>query len=519
MSAIITDQLRILNAKNFVAAATSSTNSYYSFVGLPNATNYSSTWDNDPPAPKDSFEQENDYWDTMIAVKKIGGSDVRQVIKKITWKSGTTYDMYRHDISRTNTSKPSGATSLYSANYYVVNEDFQVYICLNNGTDPENTTGKPSLDQPTFTDLEPRTAGDSGDGYIWKYLYTIKPSDIVKFDSTNFMPVPRDWESNTTDAAVRNNASTSGQLKVVTVTNRGAGIGTANRTYTGVPIKGDGSGAEATIVINNDSKVESVTVSKGGSNYTFGTVDLVAGNVPTGTTAPVFNVIIPPQGGHGADIYRELGAYNVLIYSRIENDTENPDFITGNQIARVGLIENPEAFNSSTILTADKASASYALKLVGTGYSTATFTPDAEITQTVGLGSTAAGRVISYDQNTGVLKYWQDKSIVGFNSDGSLKTNPKYGFNLNRFNSDPDYGNSGTVNIIGGSVTLGIDTNFTGVSTSINNRTYYLGNSFTNGVANPEVKKYSGNVIYVDNRPSITRSTNQKEDIKVILQF
>ena len=519
MSAIITDQLRILNAKNFVAAATSSTNSYYSFVGLPNATDYSSTWDNNPPAPKDSFEQENDYWDTMVAVKKIGGSDISQVIRKVTWKSGTTYDMYRHDISRTNTSKPSGATSLYSANYYVVNEDFKVYICLNNGTDPENTTGKASLDQPTFTDLEPRTAGDSGDGYIWKYLYTIKPSDIVKFDSTNFMPVPRDWESNTTDAAVRNNAASSGQLKIVTVTNRGAGIGTANRTYTGVPIKGDGSGAEATIVINNDSKVESVTVSKGGSNYTFGTVDLVAGNVPTGTTAPVFNVIIPPQGGHGADIYRELGAHNVLIYSRIENDSENPDFITGNQIARVGLIENPEAFDSTAVLTLDKGSASYALKLVGAGYSTATFTPDSEIVQTVGLGSTSVGRVISYDQNTGVLKFWQDKSLAGFNTDGSLKVSPKYGFNLHRFTATPDYANSGTVNIVGGSVTLGIDTNFTGLSTSINNRTYYLGNSFTQGVANPEVKKYSGNIIYVDNRPSITRSTNQKEDIKVILQF
>ena len=519
MSAIITDQLRILNAKNFVAAATSSTNSYYSFVGLPNATDYSSTWNNNPPAPKDSFEQENDYWDTMVAVKKIGGSDVNQVIRKVTWKSGTTYDMYRHDISRTNTSKPSGATSLYSANYYVVNEDFKVYICLNNGTDPENTTGKPSLDQPTFTDLEPRTAGDSGDGYIWKYLYTIKPSDIVKFDSTNFMPVPRDQESNTTDAAVRNNAASSGQLKIVTVTNRGAGIGTANRTYTGVPIKGDGSGAEATIVINNDSKVESVTISKGGSNYTFGTVDLVAGNVPTGTTAPVFNVIIPPHGGHGADIYRELGAHNVLIYSRIENDVENPDFITGNQIARVGLIENPEAFDSSAVLTLEKGSASFALKLVGAGYSTATFTPDSEIIQTVGLGSTSVGRVISYDQNTGVLKFWQDKSLAGFNTDGSLKVSPKYGFNLHRFTANPDYANSGTVNIVGGSVTLGIDTNFTGLSTSINNRTYYLGNSFTQGVANPEVKKYSGNIIYVDNRPSITRSTNQKEDIKVILQF
>ncbi len=522
MSAIITDQLRILNAKNFVAAATSSTNSYYSFVGLPNAADYSSSWDSNPPAPKDSFEQEDDYWDTMIALKKISASDIRQVVKKVIWTSGTTYDMYRHDISRTNTSKPSGATSLYSANYYVINEDYKVYICLQNGTDPENPTGRPSLDQPTFTDLEPRAAGDSGDGYIWKYLYTIKPSEIVKFDSTNFMPVPTNWESSSENASIRNNASTSGQLKIVTITNRGVGLGTANRTYTGVPIKGDGSGAEATIVINNDSKVDSITISKGGSGYTYGTVDLVSGGVPTGSTSPIFNVIIPPHGGHGADIYRELGAYNVLIYSRIENDNQNPDFITGNQIARVGIVENPQTYGSSTKLTLDKASAVYALKLTGIGYSTAIFNGDSIITQTIGVGSTAVGRVISYDQTTGILKYWRDKSLVGFNSDGSLRTNPTYGFGLNNFTAYPSSG--GSLNIVGGSVTLGIDTNFgsisnPGVSTVINNRTYYLGQTFINGVANPEVKKYSGNIIYVDNRPSITRSTNQKEDIKVILQF
>jgi len=500
-----------------VAAATSDANSYYAFVGLPNATDYSSSWDATPPAPKDNFDQENDYWDSMIALKKISNGDVKQVIRKITWSSGTVYDMYRHDISRTNTSKPSGATNLYSANYYVVNQDYKVYICLHNGIDPENPTGKPSLDEPTFTDLEPRSAGDSGDGYIWKYLYTIKPSDIVKFDSTNFMPVPRDWETSSEYSSIRNNAETSGQLKIVTIKNRGVGLGTANRTYTRVPIKGDGSGAEATIVVNNDSKVESVTISRGGSGYTFGTVDLISGGVPTGSSSPVFNVIIPPQGGHGSDIYRELGAYNVLVYSRIENDIENPDFITGNQIARIGLVENPEAFNSSSILTLDKASALNALKLTGVGYSSASFTADSFITQTVGLGSTAVGRVVSYDQTTGVLKYWQDRNVAGFNTDGSQNTNPQYGFQLQQFTSS--LGSGGSVNIIGGSVTLGIDTNFTGVSTSINNRTYYLGQSFTNGVSSPEVKKYSGNVIYVDNRPSITRSTNQKEDIKVILQF
>ena len=522
MSAIITDQLRILNAENFVSAATSTVNSYYSFVGLPNATNYSSTWDSNPPAPKDSFDQEDDYWDTMIALKKVTSSDIRRMVNKNTWTSGITYDMYRGDISRTNLAQPSGATNLYSSKFYVVNEDFKVYICLQNGTDPENTTGRPSLDQPTFTDLEPKTAGDSGDGYIWKYLYTIKPGDIAKFDSTNFIPVPNDWETSSDNSAVRDNASSSGQLKIATIINRGSGIGTANRTYTGVPVNGDGSGAEATIVINNDAKVESINIAKGGSGYTYGTIDLVAGGVPVGTTTPVFNVIVPPQGGHGADVYRELGASNVLVFSKIENDTENPDFITGNQVARIGIVENPQAYDSTSNLTLSKASALYALKLIGAGYTTATFNLDGQVTHTVGLGSTAVGRVVSYDQTTGVLKYWQDKSLVGFNIDGSLKTDPTYGFSLHSFTANPTTG--GNVNITSNEGTLGIDTNFgtassPGISTIINNRTYYLGQSFNQGVSNPEVKKYSGNIIYVDNRPSITRSANQREDIKVILQF
>ena len=519
MAAIITDQLRILNAKDFIASVASTSNSFYSFVGLPNPTDVDASWDSSPPDPRDSFNEENNYWDTMIALKKIDADDVKQVIRKVTWKSGTTYDMYRNDIKAENPSKPSNAVSLYEANYYVMNSDYRVYICLQNGSNPENPSGRASLDEPTFTDLEPREAGTSGDGYVWKYLYTIKPGDIVKFDSTNFMPVPKDWTT-TTDAnisAVRNNSSTSGQLKIVTITNRGVGLGTANRTYTQVPIKGDGNGAECTVAINNNSKVESVTISKGGSGYTFGTIDLVAGNVPGGTTAPIFDVIVPPQGGHGSDIYRELGARNTLIYSRIENDTENPDFITGNEFARVGLVQNPKTYNTSTNLGLDKASATYALKLTGAGYSSATFTADAFITQTIGLGSTAVGRVVSYDQVTGVLKYWQDRSTAGFNTDGSKNTIPEYGFKMNRFTKGITDG--GSFDIVGGSATLAIQTSFTGISTEINSRTYYLGQSFSEGVAQPEVEKYTGNIIYVDNRPSITRSANQKEDIKIILQF
>ena len=517
MAAIITDQIRILNAKNFVADVNNSSNSYYSFVGLTNPSDYQSDWDSDPPAPKDNFDQENDYWDTMVALKKINSADIKQVVPKRAWSSGTTYDMYRHDYSRTNTAAVSGSTSLYLATYFVMNSDFRVYICLNNGIDPDNPTGRPSLDEPTFTDLEPRAAGTSGDGYIWKYLYTIKPSDVSKFESTQFMPVPADWETSSDTAAVRDNA-VDGSIKVVTISNRGIGLGTANSTYTNVPIRGDGSGATCTIVIDGNQQVSSVTVSDQGSGYTFANVDLVAGGVPTGTTRPVLEVIIPPQGGHGADIYRELGAYNVLLYSRIENDNENPDFITGNQISRIGVVENPEQFGSTTILSSDKAAATSALRLVGAGYSTATFAADSYFTQTVSTATTAVGRVVSYDQTTGVLKYWQDRSLAGFNTVGTAQTQPTYGFDLTEFTATPGTGGNLTIAPTTGT-NLGIDTNFSGISTVINNRTYYLGQTFTSGIANPEVINHSGNIMYVDNRPSITRSSNQKEDIKVILQF
>jgi len=519
MAAIITDQLRILNAKNFVDSVQDSSNSYYAWIGLPDAPEFQSDWNSNPPAPKDSLDDSNYYWDTMLALKKINSGDVSQVIRKIAWQSGTTYDMWRNDIDRDNPSQPSGAYDIYDSNYYVMNSEYKVYICLFNNANPENSfRGGPSLDEPNFTDLEPREAGSSGDGYIWKYLYTIKPNQIIKFDSTNYIAVPTDWETNSSYSSVRENAGTSGQLKIVTIRNRGVGIGTANVTYTRVPILGDGRGAEATVVINNDSKVESVTISRGGSGYSFGTLDLENGGVPNGSVAPVFNVIIPPPGGHGADIYRELGAYNVLSYARFENDTQNPDFITGNQFAQVGIVKNPTNYNSTTNLTKDKASAVYALKLVGTGYSEAVFTADSFVTQTVGLGSTAIGRVVSYDQQTGILKYWQDRRTAGFNTDGTQNTVPVYGFEQLKFTSSPTSGGSIQISPNSGN-TLIIDQNFTGVSTTINSRTYYLGQEFISGISNPESQKYSGDIIYVDNRPSVTRSSSQKEDVKVILQF
>ena len=512
MPAVITDQIRVLNATNFVSGISTTDNSYYVFIGLPNATSVASDWNSNTPSPIDNFDEHDNIYDTLISAKKITSSDVLRVIRKITWSSGTIYEMYRPDYSINKLSPQTSSTNLYSTNYYVMNSDFRVYECIYNGASPSNSGGGViSLEEPVHTDLQPR---QESDGYVWKYLYTIKPSDIIKFDSAEYIPVPDNWSTNTDVADVRNSA-VDGKIETIVIEDVANATYQFNGTKNAVPIRGDGSDGLASVTFIN-GKPSAVQVTNGGSGYSFATLDL--DSVVTGSGAS-FSVVVPPPGGHGADIYRELGANKVLVYSRIENsDVTNPDFPTGNQFARIGIIENPQQFGSTNQLTIASASGVYGLKLVGAATTSMSVKVDGEIRQTTGIGSTAVGQIIGYDPVTKSLQYWQDRSLATNDSSGNK---PTYGYKLNRFTASPATG--GSTNIVvtttGGTETLSIDTGFTGVSTTVNSQTYYFGQTYNSGLANPEIKKYSGNIIYIDQRPEVTRATNQREDIKIILEF
>jgi hypothetical protein len=518
MSAIISDQFRIMNAETFVKSLVgvgSTANTYYTFIGQPNALNSqangSTSWGNGLP-PLDGFKEENEIKETIISMKKVTGSDVRRMVRKKTWESGTIYEMYRHDYTIYNLSPITNSPSLYDTNYYIINEDLRVYICLQNGADPENLKGKPSVDQPDFVDLEPRPAGTSGDGYIWKYLYTIKPSEIVKFDSIEFIPVPEDWGIVGDSISTKNNAI-DGRLQILTITNRGSGYAPISYTYTNIPILGDGTGGKATVVVDSFGKVSDAYVTDGGTGYTKGIIQFEPGapGIPDGLTnsgtIAKFDVIIPPKGGHGYNIYRELGAYRVLVYSRYNTDETNPDTIIGNDFARIGIIKNPTKITSDIdLLSTAEVSALKALKLTGVATSLTTYAVDSSITQTISTGNVAIGFVASWDNVTGVLKYYQP---VGLATVG-------VGYKINDFSSN---GLSLVINGAASGTPLSIDTSFTGFSTVINNRTYQLGSNFVAGIASAEYNKKSGEIIYIDNRPPIPRSASQKEDIKIVLEF
>ena len=308
MSAIITDQFRILNANNFVESVENTNNSYYVFIGLPNPIGTESPkkvgygrseqWNSNTPAPTDSFSYRAHTGDTTMFGKKVSSANIRRIIRRVDWVAGSRYEIYRDDYSIDNPSPLTQANRLYDANYYVLNSDFKVYICIDNGSTGTNPLGNVSQDEPSFTDLEPSKAGNSGDGYVWKYLFTVAPSDIIKFDSTEFITVPNSWDTSTDSQirAVRENGNSDvnlNQIKHVYIENAGSGY--ANGFNQEVDIIGDGEGAKARVDIENNT-ITNVTVSSGGKGYSYGIVDL--GNLNSGVSTSSGRAklipIIPP---------------------------------------------------------------------------------------------------------------------------------------------------------------------------------------------------------------------------------
>ena len=517
MSAIVTDQFRILNASNFVDSIES--NSYYITLGLANpvAAGYGRTsdWNTNPPSPTDNLSYAGHTGDTILFGKKITSANVRRIVRRIDWTAGTKYEIYRDDYSVQNRAPITNAARLYDANYYVMNEDYRVYICIENGSSGTNPKGNVSQDQPTFTDLEPSRAGDSGDGYIWKYLFTISPSDIIKFDSTDYITVPNNWDTSS-DAQIRamreSGDSTVNENQIKTVYIDDAGGSYANGLGQEMNIIGDGTGGKVRVDVEG-GKITNTVVVSGGKNYSYALVDLGSINSnSTGTPAHLIP-IIPPSRGHGHDIYRELGTDRVLVYARFDDSTK--DFPVDTSFAQVSIVKNPTAVGTSNTFTDNNFNGLSAFK-----FNNITGTPKVgeKIEQTVQNGTAKAfGYVASFDTETKVLKYFTDRSLF-YNQ----TTKDQQDYTGISTNGRP-YAFESSSNLISGqtsSFTGAIDTAFAGIATNPTGvKQINLGVSFTAGMAVPEINKGSGEVIYLDNRASIARNARQKEDIKVILEF
>ena len=498
MAAIITEKFRLHNAAQFEESFTeSSSNVYYLFIGksTPFTSGTSGGSDASPPTPIDGPTDEYYAWDDMVAAKNIGSNSVQRVIPRRNWANGTTYDMYKPTYSSTSTST-SGASNLYDSTFYFLTADYRAYKVLdNNGGTAYSGT------EPTSTTTAPFSSG----GYVLQYMYTLSAGQINNFLTADFMPV-------STDSTV-SAAATDGAIDSIIVT---AGSGYTNGTYYAA-VYGDGtsqgtsSGAIIRITVANNAiqafgltAGTDTTIHAAGTGYTYGTVNLGSGYTfsdaalssasAMGGSGGAVSVVIGPKGGHGFNAVEELGGHYVMMATTL-TAAEGDDITTENDFRKLGIVVDPNTFGTTSVASVATARLTYAVKLTS---QSGTYDGDEKISQAT---TGAIGKVVEWDSSYSILYYTQE-----------------------RFG---DYGTNGTtggyVAFSGANVITGATSGATGTPDAAADSAVTLsgGNTvtFSDGYANPELAADSGDIIYLENRKPISRSSDQIEDIKVIVEF
>lgn len=571
MPAIVTNKFRIHNAKQFVEAFNEvsktsgatitdtdgvlNTNMYL-FIGKPTA------WDDDtaPPTPTDSVANTHySNWRDMIAAKRITSSDVSHVIPRKNWTNNTSYFAYTHQ-----------ANDLFSQDFYVMTDDYNVYKCLSNSdTTATGTVASTSTVKPTGTGT---SIISTTDGYKWKFMYQISASDALKFVTPNYIPVNTVRRANgqlantydnspgqvqfDVETAAASSGGGNGAIEVVHLTTRGSQylgetgnltsvtstsqVTIAGATFTAddcivncdiyftsgdaagqggtitdfnattkvvtftpavdtspsstdgyaigpkIVISGDGQGANVRATVNSSGSVNAATIVAGGNNYSNAVITIIANTSQANSynpSAATLTPVIGPVGGHGSDAIKELGGFYVLTNARLEYSESN-NFTTNNDFRKVGLLTQPKFANGDY---ADSSVIDQATTIVITSWNGTAFSEDELVT---GATSGCTGRVIDFTSNNTLR-------LTDVTPNGNSVTagyNGIYGYFTNtEVIAANTSGNGGS-----------------GASATANG---------SGAVTGGDLQKYSGDVIYVENRSPVTRANDQLEDVKLIIEF
>ena len=489
MAAIITEKFRTHNARQFIEDFSESGQSNYVFIGRSHAW----TDDTSPPAPANSESEEIQAYEDMIALKKVSSTDISHGLVRYDWTSGTKYDEYRDNYSSTNTTNVTGVSNFFDGRGYVITDEFKVYKCLKTGMSGGSTVA--STVKPTSVDTaNPQVTSD---GYMWKFMYSVVASDVIKFVTNDFIPVKTlgaksavagsgtngGFGSTATDDGSAQwdveNAAVDGAIYHYIVTAAGSGYSNGSTTtFTlDVNVEGDGSGAVATLSFSSGalSSVAFKDTSSYGTGYkraSFPTLNSSISGLSAGTGATI-HPVISPINGHGANPIEELGGNYAIVNSRLEFGEGSGDFPTDNDFRRIGLIKNPVQSSDGTISSATSMTATNQLTVADAS----SISVDDLLTDAASESATTAKvRVVSKSSN--VLK-----TLPVVNSGGEY---------VAFANSDEVYKNGSKVTDVTGS----------GVSAS-----------------HPEMTRFSGQILYVENRGAVSRAADQIEDIKLIIEM
>lgn len=505
-----------INAKLFKESfySGSSSNLGYVFIGknIPYANESS------PDIISDNISDEKEIWDNMYAAKRITGSDVQLVAPRVDWSSNTIYRQYDDTLT---------ANTLLSSNneqnlgpIYVITTDYNVYLCLSNNSSANSTV------QPTGQNFSANGNIITADGYIWKYLYNIYPSN--KFLTNTWIPAP--ILTSQLEYGMSDVVSVDGEIASVVVTNSGTGyihstitvssfssgctvLSVSNTTNLAANMAVSGTGIttgtyiSSIDIVNNKLTISTAATSNGGGNGNNLTVTtrayfdgdgtpiignvILSGNIVNGITITtngkgysmcnVFiygtgtnanaRAIIAPKFGHGTNPAKEIGATNVMISTRIgEVDSTESGLISSNTSFRqYGVLLNPYKY----------------------GY-------------TVPESSSNANNVISQTTNISLIA-GSSYNLNEFVYQGSSSNNSTFSGYVNDQTSS-------VVKLTNIKGSLSVGSPLFGTATNPTGRIVVT-------KTNPEFQPYTGDVIYAQNATKTQRTDGQAENLKFVISF
>ena len=460
MTAFVTRSQSIVNATRFIEDYTSEDNFLYLGIAKPDPWNdvLTSSIDESPPIANDSETSQQNFRDGLIAVKRVLSSQFSKVVPRIDWTSGTVYKAWDDQ-------EPAFFDrSLTSPNFYVLTSSFDLYKCIrSNGS---------SLIQPSHTSVEPQLYGD---GYVWHYLYRLRPSDAVTFLNSQFIPIVKSSTSEHITYEQNCKDELDGGIFRIIVTNGGAG-------YTSAPavtIEGPGTGATATAIISGGGAVTEIRIDASGSVLAHGTgytnARVIIGAPPTGGIQATARAVLSPANGHGTNIENELFAYNVEVAVNLEYD-ESETFITENDYRQIALIRNLVEFGEDPETFAQGNSYNALSAMTLNSVSGGSFSSDDVIKQTSGANQSARAYVAQANADSPYTIWYHQNYKTGW-------------------------------------------TPFQIGETIINNNGAGAVSAIIATKIDPSIDKQSGEILFIENRAKIVRSSTSREELRIIIEF
>jgi len=467
MVAIVTTDTKQLVVEKLIEDLQADSNNYY--LGIGKSDDWNET-DTAPTSITDIETTKRDFRDNLQSIQKI--ASVSFVAKRYNWSSGTIYQPYRDN-----------QTSAQNGQYYVITESNRVYICLRQGKnaltgDTNTSTVNPDTTGTTTSPVK------TSDGYVWKFLFTQSATRLSAFATSNFIPVEKVTETSGLSNIEQSqkdiqDAASAGQIVGYRITSNGTG-------YTSAPtitVNGNGSNARAVATVVGGSVVAvNVDDSAGGfplgSGYDHASVTSSGGSGTGLVVKPIIS-----KDGIGADPRDDLKSTSIMFNSKLVGEAGSGDFLvgTGADFRQVGILKNPKLPASRTSADSDfTATTGSALRIltVGSGANLDAIAVDNVISQ----GGTEPKARAYVDKNTTI--------VAGTSATLLYHQNENTGFVP---------------------FTVGVEDLLD--SAVPDNKGTIVSDS------DAEVNPFSGDLLYVESRAAVERTTAGTEDIKITIQF